>query len=85
MIISLEDKLEKLYHDLKNMGYEVHWLSENVASDVIIYSGNETHIESLNVPKSSVSSGGVFLINGDNLNVSEILKIIKNRTYTSLF
>lgn len=83
MIISIDDRLEKLYSDLKFRNYDVHRFSEGVPGDVVIYSGDTTHLRSLNSGYSQDS--GVFLIDGDNIMAGDIERIIKCRTYSSLF
>lgn len=85
MIVSVDDNLELLYMELKKGGYNVHKLSEKINSDAVIYSGWNTHIDSLGFISSSEYSTGVFLINGDNKNILDIDKILKTRVYSTLF
>jgi hypothetical protein len=84
MIISVEDRFNGLYNDLRKMGYDVRRLSENASCDVTIYSGQNTHINSLGSGIGG-DSGGVLLINGDYKNAVEIDSIIRTKTYSSLF
>lgn len=85
MIISIDYYLQDLYNKLKSSGFEVHYFSENINSDVIIYSGANTHFSDLNASQSSAFGGGVFYINGDNKSVSELENMIEKRSYSSLF
>lgn len=85
MIISVEDKFENLYKELKSMGYEVYMFSENVQSDIVIYSGENTRISSLNGINSTSNESGVFIINGDNKSGKEIEHMVKSKVYSSLF
>lgn len=85
MIISVDDNLRSLYDELKSNGNDVHLFSENVNSDVVVYSGQHTHLTSLNAPLLTAYGGGVLLINGDNKSVQEIENMIRNRSYGSIF
>ena len=85
MIISVEDKFDSLYNELKKRGYTVYKFSEHKVSDVVIYSGQSTRLTSLNTPEVSANDRGVLLINGDFQNIEQIENIIKNKTYSSLF
>lgn len=84
MIISIDDRLQSLYFELKKLGYDVHRVSENVRCDTVIYSGQDTHIADLNVTCSD-GNNGAFLINGDHMRGEEISNMIRNRLYSSLF
>ncbi|KPU42943.1 hypothetical protein OXPF_37120 [Oxobacter pfennigii] len=85
MIISVEDRFEKLYMDLKAAGHEVYKLSENKTSEVVIYSGYNTHIAAINASSLTSGNTGVFLINGDNKDAYQIDSMLRNKTYSSLF
>lgn len=85
MIVSVEDKYEALYNELRGMGYKVYRFSDNMPSDVVIYCGSSTHLTSLNASTITNASGGTFLINGDNKSAAEIDDMIRNKSYTSLF
>lgn len=85
MIISVDDMLTELYDELKKAGYQVYKFSENKNSDVVIYSGDSTHLASLNAPLFTAYGGGVFLINGDGKTVSEIEGMIRHRAYSPIF
>lgn len=85
MIISVEDKYDWLYDELRSMGHEVYRFSENVPSDVIVYSGMSTHITSLNNLQVTNNGIGAFLINGDGKSGPEINSMITNKSYSSLF
>lgn len=83
MVICVDDSLKLIYNGLRSEGYDVCMLSEGIDCDIAIYSGGERSIVSL---KSSLPEDkGVFIINGDNKSCSEIIDIIKNRSYSSLF
>jgi hypothetical protein len=85
LVISIDDRLVEIYNELKNIGYEVHKSSENVCSDVVIYSGAYTHLNSINPLDCPNRDAGVFLINGDGKAVNEIDNMVKYRIYSSLF
>jgi broad-specificity NMP kinase len=85
MIISIEDSLTELYNSLKGMGYEVYKFSDNVVSEVVVYSGTKNHFSTLNNSAALNNNSAVFLIDGDNKEVSEVAGMIKNKTYSSLF
>lgn len=85
MIISVDDNLRGLYDELKSNGNDVHLFSENVNSDVVVYSGRNTHLASLNASLHTAYGGGALLINGDNKSVQEIESMIRNRSYSSIF
>jgi len=85
MIISVEDRFDELYNNLKGLGYDVYRFSENVPSEVIVYSGGSTHIGALDNSLFTACENGAFLINGDNLSYYEVDGMIKNKAYSSLF
>jgi hypothetical protein len=85
VIISIEDKFDSLYNELREKGYEVYRFSEGKVSDVIIYSGKTTHINSLTMAERYGDSEGAFLINGDNLGGAQVQDIIMSRSYSSIF
>ncbi|HBM80797.1 MAG: YkuS family protein [Clostridiales bacterium] len=78
--INIDENLEYLSDELKNMGYAVYRISDKKYADVVIYSGKVTHLSSLDS-----SLGGVFLINGDGKSGADIENIIKCRAYSPLF
>lgn len=85
MIISVDDNLLQLYNDLKSMGYDVHKMSEKVMSDTLIYSGQRNNFTSIYATFPAQDERGVFIINGDNKTSNEIINMIKERSYSSLF
>jgi len=85
MVISVDEKLEDLYNELKSMGYEVYKFGDNRASDVVIYSGKNNSFASLVNGGVPSNSGGAFLINGDNLRGEDVEIMIKNKAYSAIF
>jgi hypothetical protein len=85
LVISIDDNFQALGDELKNNGYMVCRLSDNLPSDIIVYSGKATGLTSLSVTTFNDSDKGVFLINGDNKGVMEIINMINNKTYSSIF
>jgi hypothetical protein len=85
MIISVEDSLAELYSSLKEIGYQVYKFSDNIISDVVVYSGIKNHLSTLSNSALLNNGSAVFLIDGDNKEGSEVAGMIKNRTYSSLF
>lgn len=84
MIITVDDNLTDLFDGLKRMNYDVHRASEKVISDVYVYSAEgNMHLD--NVPVNSILENGVFIVNGDNKNIEDIVSIVQNRSYSSLF
>jgi hypothetical protein len=84
MLISVQDDLKDIKKYLESFGYEVHNLSENVASDVCIYSESSMGFSNLynsTIPKDS----GSFIINADGKDINELLYSINHRTYSPLF
>lgn len=85
MVISVEDRLDKLYNELKKIGYDIYKFSDGVISDVIIYSGQYNSFSSINAAGIASSNTETFLINGDNLKAKDVQNIIETRLYSSLF
>lgn len=84
MLISVQNNLVSLKNYLKSKGYDVIDASENIPSDVFIYSQEENdffYIENAITPNYE----GTLIINADNLSLSEIEKMIKYKIYTPLF
>lgn len=84
MRISVQENLSALKSFLKSRGYDVVDNSEGLPSDVFIYSHENMDLSLL---ESSINPSyrGTLIINADNLSLSDIENMIKNRTYTSLF
>lgn len=85
MVISVDDRFTSLINELDRMGYEVHRFSENIKSDIVIYSGESGTLFSLYSLVPVSDARGVFFINGDNKSGMEICSIISNRSYSSIF
>lgn len=84
MLISIQDDLVALKSYLKSRGYDVADASDNLPSDVFIYSHENMalpHLENSITPNYE----GTLIINAENLSLSEIENMIKHRTYTPLF
>lgn len=84
MVISIDDSLIDLKKYLKKIGYDVHNKSENVVSDVYIYSEKNTGLANL-YDTIEANEGGSFLIDADGKTFDEIINCINHRLYTSLF
>lgn len=84
MIISVQDNLVDLYEGLRDMGYRVHRLSENVVSDAYIYSETSFGLGNLYdmVPPRE---NGSLLINADNRSIDDLAYMINHRIYSPLF
>jgi hypothetical protein len=84
MLISVQDDLKDIKKYLEAMGYDVHNLSENLASDIYIYS--ESSMGFMNLYNNTATKDeGSYIINGDNKSINELLYSINHRTYTPLF
>lgn len=84
MLISIQDDLVALKSYLQSRGYDVADASDSLPSDVFIYShGNMAlpHLENSITPNYD----GTLIINAENLSLSEIESMIKNRIYSPLF
>ncbi|SEF98413.1 Uncharacterised protein family (UPF0180) [Caloramator fervidus] len=84
MIISVEDSLENIYQELKNLGYEVYKISQNIPSDIYIYSETNTPLIKLNSIIQAKDQGS-FILNCDNMNLQDIIFSIHHKTYSPLF
>lgn len=83
MIISVQDNLYDIQEYLKSRGYNVCQSSENIVSDVYIYSnGTEGLLEITN--KVMGSFEGSFIIDAQNKSFEEIEAIINRRAYSPL-
>lgn len=84
VIISIQDDLMYLADKLEHEGYEIHSFSENIVSDVYIYSQS---INGMNDIYNSItpSEEGSFILNADGMSINEIITSIRSRTYTPLF
>lgn len=84
MLISIQDDLVALKSYLKSRGYDVADASDNLPSDVFIYSHGNIALPEL---ENSITPNyeGTLIINAENLSLSEIENMIKHRTYTPLF
>lgn len=84
MLISIQDNLYDIFEYLKGRGYDVCKLSENIISDVYIYSNStEGLLEITNKVMGSLE--GSFLIDAQNKSFKEIEAIINRRAYSPLF
>jgi hypothetical protein len=84
-VISVEDRLDKLYNELKRLNYNVYKFSDGVVSDVVIYSGEYNSFNSISSAGIADSDTETFLINGDNLKGSDVQNIIETKLYSPLF
>ena len=83
MRISIDGNLLTLKNYLQNKGYEVIDASEGLVSDIYIYSESGS---AFNQFKNSIpGDSGSFIINVDNLSLTEIEYALKHRTYTPIF
>lgn len=84
MIISVEDGLTYIIKELRNRGYEVYIFSDGKASDIYIYSQNLIGLSSIYNSINPIE-GGSFLLNADNMTITEIINCINNRVYSPIF
>lgn len=93
MIIAIENGLEEIKNELDMRGFETFYIGERPVADAIIYKNRNSHpyfqvnsapITSL-VSSKYMDSKGALLINSENKSIEEILEILDNRTYSSLF
>ncbi|KRQ85956.1 hypothetical protein ABG79_02260 [Caloramator mitchellensis] len=84
MTISIDDRLENLFNELKNLGYDVHKFSERVISDAYIYSEKDIPLYQLNNSLSAKDTGSL-IINCDNLSLNDIIYSLHHKTYSPLF
>lgn len=84
MKVSVEDSMTALKKNLKDLGYEVYNFSENISSDVYIYSERSTGLHNLS-NSINPDSNGSLLIDADGKSIGEIQYILKHRVYSPLF
>lgn len=92
MIIEIEKGLERIKEELEKRGYETFYTGDNKIADAILYSGegfprvsySGSYIEFISASNKR-SPRGALLINVDNKDIDEIVYILNNRRYSSLF
>jgi hypothetical protein len=84
MIVSVQDNLDEVFSKLRDMGYRVHKLSENIVSDAYIYSEKSVGLSNF---YNMIPAGdkGSLLIDSDGKSTDDLLYMLNHRIYSPLF
>ncbi|MGI6176404.1 MAG: YkuS family protein [Christensenellales bacterium] len=81
MVVAYQKGLERLAYQLQRHGYEVVPYEESRYADALVYSQSEPGL--LNSVQSP--NGSLFLVNAHGRSFSEVMDMLKFRTYSPLF